>query len=73
MKKWIKYSATFHSRLQSNSLESKLSETDRGHSTSDNSNHVQEEPTEDSISDKLTFNNEKVFVRMYDNPTRGVF
>ncbi|RDZ11115.1 hypothetical protein C3744_22385 [Priestia megaterium] len=48
------------------------SETDRGHSTSDNSNPAQEEPKEDNISDiriKLTFNNEEVFVRMYDNST----
>ncbi|MED3726173.1 cyclophilin-like fold protein [Priestia filamentosa] len=53
-----------------------LSETDRGHSASDNSNHAQEESTEDKISDirvKLTFNNEEVFVRMYDNPTSRDF
>jgi hypothetical protein len=53
-----------------------LSETDRGHSASDHSNHAQEESTEDKISDirvKLTFNNEEVFVRMYDNPTSRDF
>jgi hypothetical protein len=53
-----------------------LSETDKGHSASDNSNRAQEEPTEDSISNiriKLTFNTEEVFIRMYDNPTSRDF
>ncbi|MCT9852205.1 cyclophilin-like fold protein [Priestia megaterium] len=53
-----------------------LSETDKGHSASDNSNRAQEEPTEDSISNiriKLTFNKEEVFIRMYDNPTSRDF
>lgn len=58
------------------SNDNNLSETDRGHSASNSSNRAKEELTEDSISDiriKLTFNNEEVFVRMYDNPTSRDF
>ncbi|MDP4527372.1 MULTISPECIES: cyclophilin-like fold protein [Bacillus] len=58
------------------SNDNNLSETDRGHIATDNSNRAQEGPTEDSISNiriKLTFNQEEVIIRMYDNPTSRDF